>query len=152
MQSVAVAVKRRLRHVLRMGRVPQAAAGPVHTYGAQALPGHRFSLFFFFSFFSGFFLVLWLAVPCTSEQRTPPCTTATFSVGHILVLFARSADNLLLRTFSPSLGNVSVSAPVELSLTYPHLLVLRLGLNSHSHKPGGHWTLCRSLKPHSGSP
>ena len=27
-----------------MGCVPQAAAGPVHTYGAQVLPGHR--LFF----------------------------------------------------------------------------------------------------------
>ena len=28
-------------------------------------------------FFSGFCLFLWLAVPWTSEQRTPPCTTAT---------------------------------------------------------------------------
>ena len=139
MQSVVVAVKRRLRHVLRLGHVSQAAAGSVHTYGAQVLPGHRFffSSFSLSCFFSGFFLVLWLAVPWTSEQRTPPCTTATFPVGHFLVLFARSADNLLLRSFSPSLGNVSVSAPVELSLTFPRLLVLRLGLSSHSHKPGG---------------
>ena len=106
MQSVVVAVKRRLRHVLRVGRVPQAAAGPVHTYGAQVLPGHRF----FFSsfplpcFFSGFFLVLWLAVPWSSEQRTPPCTTATFPVGHFLVLFCQvcrqlAAANVLLFLF-----------------------------------------------------
>ena len=68
-----------LRLMLHLGRVPQAAAGSVHTYGAQALPGHRF---FFsslspFCFFSGFCFFLWLAVPWMSEQRTPPCTTAT---------------------------------------------------------------------------
>ena len=85
--------------------MPEAIAGPVHTYGAQTLAGHRLFAFLL----------------------------SLLSVGHLLALFARSADNLLLRTFSPSLGNVSVSAPVELSLTFPRLLVLRLGLNSHSH-------------------
>ena len=68
-----------------------------------------------------------------------------FSVGHflpssfLLVSCARSSDNSLLRMFSPSLGNVPAFAPVELSLTFPRLLVLRLGLNSPSHnllRPG----------------
>ena len=38
-----------------------------------------------------------------------------------------------MRMLSPSLGNVPAFAPVELSLTFPLLLVLRLGLNSPSH-------------------
>ena len=49
----------------------------------------------------------------------------------------KSSDNSLLRMFSPSLGNVPAFAPVELSLTFPRLLVLRLGLNSLSHNLGG---------------
>ena len=78
--------------------------------------------------------LLFLGRQSSVHRRVRPLL---FSVGHFLVLFARSADNWLLRMFSPSLGDVSVSAPVELSLTFPRLLVLRLGLNSHSHKPGG---------------
>ena len=35
-----------------------------------------------------------------------------------LFFFARSADNLLLRMFSPSLGDVSVSAPVRSFLSH----------------------------------
>ena len=37
----AVAVTRRLRLMLHLGRVPQAIAGSVPTHGVQALPGHR---------------------------------------------------------------------------------------------------------------
>ena len=39
----AVAVTRCLMLMLHLGRVPQAAAGSVHMYGVQALPGHRIS-------------------------------------------------------------------------------------------------------------
>ena len=70
-------------------------------------------------FFSGFCLFLWLAVPWTSEQRTPPCTTATLLSRPLSCsFFARSADNLLLRMFSPSLGDVSVSAPARSFLSH----------------------------------
>ena len=37
----AVAVTRRLRLMLHLGRVPQAIAGSVPTHGVLALPGHR---------------------------------------------------------------------------------------------------------------
>ena len=37
----AVAVTRRLRLMLLLGRVPQAAVGSVLMHGVQALPGHR---------------------------------------------------------------------------------------------------------------
>ena len=56
---------RRLRLMLHLERVPQAAVGSVHTYGVQALPGHRFSLFFLLSFL----FLLWFfsrSVACCS--------------------------------------------------------------------------------------
>ena len=73
----------------------------------------------------------------TTSPGVRPYTVRFQYTGHFLVLFARYSENLLLRKSSPSLGNVSGSAPVELFLTLPRLLVLRLGLNSHSHKLGG---------------
>ena len=54
--------------------MPQAAAGSAHTCGVQALPGHRL-LFFLAS--SGFPPFPWSTAPWSSEQRTPPCATAT---------------------------------------------------------------------------
>ena len=93
----------------------------MHTYGAQALPGHRFLLFFSFSFL----FLLWLlslSVACCSLDVRAAYTavydryssqSATF-----LFFFARSADNLLLRMVSPSLGDVSVSAPVRSFLSH----------------------------------
>ena len=92
-----------------------------------------FLLFLFLASSLAFFSfcgLLFLGRQSSVHRRVRPLL---FSVGHFPVACARSSDNLLLRMFSPSLGNVSVSAPVELSLTFPRLLVLRLGLNSHSH-------------------
>ena len=54
--------------------MPQAAVGSAHTCGVQALPGHRL-LFFLAS--SGFPPLPWSTAPWSSEQRTPPCATAT---------------------------------------------------------------------------
>ena len=113
--------------------MPQAAAGSAHTCGVQDLLGHRF-LFFLASPLA--FLLLrgqLLLGPQSSVRRR--VRLLPFSVGHflssfLLVSFARYVNNSLLRMFSPSLGNVPAFAPVELSLTFPHLLVLRLGLNS----------------------
>ena len=137
MQSVAVAVKRCLRPYSIQGVCRKQLLIPCAQYGVQALPGHRLFSLICFLLVLWCFPLLWLAVPWSSEQRTPSCTTATFSGKSLPRFFARSADNLLLRLFSPSLGYVSVSAPVVLSLTFPRLLVLRLGLNSHPHKLGG---------------
>ena len=91
---------------------------------------------------SGFLPSQWSTLPWSSEQRTPPCATAILFMRPLPSLFllfscARSSGNSLLRMFSPSLGNVPAIAPVELSLTFPLLLVLRLGLNSPSHNLGG---------------
>ena len=106
----------------------------------SGLPGTRLSLLSCLS--SGFLPSQWSTAPWSSEQRTPPCATAIlFSrlllPSILLVSCAKSSDNLLLRMLSPSLGNVPAFAPVELSLTFPLLLVLRLGLNSPSHNLGG---------------
>ena len=54
--------------------MPQAAAGSAHTCGVQAFPGHRL-LFFLAS--SGIPPLPWSTAPWSSEQRTPPCATAT---------------------------------------------------------------------------
>ena len=89
MQSVAVAVKRCLRHMHHLGCVPQAAAGSVHSalcslHGFQTLPGHR--LFLFFVFFCGLLLFPWLAIlglQMSVHRRVRPLL---FSVGHFLVL------------------------------------------------------------------
>ena len=121
--------------------MPQAAAGSAHTCGIQALPGHRFLIFLASPL--AFFLLSGqlLLGPQSSVRRR--VRLLPFSVGHflpfsfLLVSCARSSDNSLLRMFSPSLGNVPASAPVEFSLTFPLLLVLRLGLNSLSHNLGG---------------
>ena len=131
-------MKRCLRHTTHLGCVPQAAVGSVHSalcslHGVQTLPGHRLVLSFVFSaaffYFSGL-LSLDDKATYTAVYDRYSSQSATF------LFFARSADNWLLRMFSP-LGDVFVSAPVELSLTFLRLLVLRLGLNSHSHKHGG---------------
>ena len=123
-------MKRSLRHTPHLGCVPQAAAGSVHSalcslHGVQTLPGHRLVLFFVFS--AAFFsfrglLSLDAKAAYTAVYDRYSSQLATF------LFFARSADNWLLRMFSP-LGDVFVSAPVELSLTFLRLLVLRLGLN-----------------------
>ena len=84
--------------MLQLVCVPQAAAGSVHTYGAQALSGHRL-LFFPVS-------LLWLSslsrACCSLDVKAAytavydryPSQSATF-----LFFFARSADNWLLRFF-----------------------------------------------------
>ena len=59
--------------MLHLG-MPQAAAGSAHTCGVQALPGHRL-LFFLAS--SAIPPLPWSTAPWSSEQRTPPCATAT---------------------------------------------------------------------------
>ena len=127
--------ERCLRLMLHLGRGPQAAAGSAHMCGVQAFPGHRF-LFFLasplaFLFLSGQLLLR----PQSSVRRR--VRLLSFSGGHfpffLLFSCARPSGNSLLRMFSPSLGNVPAFAPVELSLTFPVLLVLRLGLNSPSH-------------------
>ena len=83
--------------MLHLRRVPQAAAGPVHARGSGP-PGTPF-------FHLAFFLLLWLAVPWSCEQRTLSCTTAPFPAMHFLTIssfFARPTDNLLLRLFCHS--------------------------------------------------
>ena len=123
----------------------------MHTYGAQALPRHRFLFLFSFSFL----VLLWLlslSVACCSLDVRAAYTavydryssqSATF-----LFFFARSADNLLLRMFSPSLrGCVCLCSRPQLSLTFPRLLVPRLGLNSHSHRSSTPLRIRRGLCP-----
>ena len=51
--------------------------------------------------------------PVRMHRTSNSSQSATF-----LFFFARSADNLLLRMFSPSLGDVSVSAPVRSFLSH----------------------------------
>ena len=96
--------------------------------------------------FSSFLPILWLSsfsvVCCSLVLRAAyaavcDCYPFQAATSFLLVSCARSSDNSLLRMFSPSLGNVPAFAPVELSLTFPRLLVLRLGLNSLSHNLGG---------------
>ena len=137
-QSVAVAVIRCLRHA-PFGHAASSCWLRAYVRGS-GLPGTPLSLLSCLS--SGFPLSQWSTAPWSSEQRTPPCATATvfrrpLPSSFILVPCARSSDNSLLRMFSPSLGNVPAFAPVELSLTFLLLLVLRLGLNSPSHNLGG---------------
>ena len=112
--------------------MPQAAAGSVHTYGAQALPGHR--LFFLVSLLAFFFSV----VCCSLDVR------AAYTAVYDRYSF-QSATFLLLVPGLPTTCCCECSrhpwgmclflllAPVELSLKFRRLLVLRLGLNSPSH-------------------
>ena len=109
-------MKRSLRHTPRLGCVVQAAAGPVHpalcsVHGAQTLPGHHLVIFFLFSVaFLSFRVLLALddkAVYTAVYNHYSSQSATTF------LFFTRSADNWLLRMFSP-LGCVFVSAPVEL--------------------------------------
>ena len=99
--------------------------------GVQTLPGHRLFLFFVFS--AAFFSFRGLLSLDDKAAYTAVYDRYSSQSATTFLFFARSADNWLLRMFSP-LGDVFVSAPVELSLTFLRLLVLRLGLNSHSHK------------------
>ena len=87
-------------------------------------------------FFSGFCLFLWLAVPWTSEQHTPPYTTATLFSRPLSCSFCLFCRQLAAANVLAVLGGCAcLCSRPELSLTFPRLLVLRLGLNSHSHKP-----------------
>ena len=93
----AICGVRRSSRVFHLGHAAHVATGSV-------LPGSGHLQAPHFSFF------LWLALPSSSERRTPTSATATVRVGHISSLI-RSSDDLLLRLFSVD-------------------LVLRLGLNS----------------------
>ena len=133
-QSVAVAVIRCLRHA-PLGHAA-SSCWLLHStlcslHGVQTLPGHRLFLFFVFS--AAFFSFRGLLSLDDKAAYTAVYDRYSSQSGTTFLFFARSADNWLLRMFSP-LGDVFVSAPVELSLTFLRLLVLRLGLNSHSHK------------------
>ena len=58
------------------------------------------------------------------------------SVGLVLVLFCQVCRQPAAANVLAVLGGcVCLCSRTELSLTCPRLLVLRLGLNSHSHKP-----------------
>ena len=121
--------------------MPQAAAGSAHTCGVQAFPGHRF-LFFLastlvFLFISGQLLL----GPQSSVRRR--VRLLSFSGGHFLL----SSSFFFFVPGLPATrccecsrhpwGMMPAFAPVELSRTFPLLLVLRLGLNSPSHNLGG---------------
>ena len=115
MQSVAVAVKRCLRPYSFQGVCRKQLLIPCARYGFQALPGRRLFSFILFLLvlwpFFPFCGLLFLGHQSSVHRHVRPLL---FPVSHFLVFFARSADNLLLRPFWPSLGYVSVSAPVVL--------------------------------------
>ena len=85
--------------------------------------------------FVSFCGLLFLGRQSSVHRRVRPLL---FSVGHFLVLFCQVCRQPAAANVLAVLGGcVCLCSRPELSLTFPRLLVLRLGLNSHSHKPGG---------------
>ena len=130
--------------------MPQAATGSAHTCGVQALPGHRF-LFFLASPLAFFLLSGQLLLgPQSSVRRR--VRLLSFSGGHFLL-----SSSFFLVPGLPATrccecsrhpwGMMPAFAPVELSRTFPLLLVLRLGLNSPSQNP----VLLRMFSPSLGN-
>ena len=79
LQSVAVAVKRCLRHTSHLGCVPQAAAGSCILHCAVCMgfrPSRDTVLFSSLCFLRPSSLSV-ACYPWTTKQCTPPCTTAT---------------------------------------------------------------------------
>ena len=71
-------------------------------------------------FFSGFCLFLWLAVPWTSEQHRPPCTTATPLSRPLSSTFCQVCRPPAAADVLAVLGGcVCLCSRPELSLTFP---------------------------------
>ena len=87
----AICGVRRSSRVFHLGHAAHVATGSEGS--CHTLPGSGHLQAPHFSFFP------WLALPSSSERRTPTSATATVRVGHISSLL-RSSDDLLLRSFS----------------------------------------------------